>query len=447
MSAPMSPDSPVFEFGEFRVDASKRLLYKSGQVVPILPKAFDLLAFLIQQRNRPIEKEEILRALWPGTFVSEANLTQNVSVLRKALGESPSEHRFIITVPGKGYRFAAHVRETVPALGDPARARQLTAKGRHLLNKRLTDAISESITWFLQATDEDPEFAPAWVGLADAYALLSLYGALTPRDVFPKSRAAALNALKFDSQLASAHNALGVVELFYAWDWTAAEQAFRRAISLDPAFADAHQRYAVSLIVKHRFSDAREALATAQALDPLSRITATFAGYPDYYERHYAAAARQFRVVLQIDPNFSMAHFRLGLTLAHQGDYAGAIAELEESKRLSNDRDVVAALGRVHAMRGDAAGAHAAIEELHARSRDTFVPAYAVSAIYAALGDHDAAFHWLTRAIDERSYWVIYFSVDPALDPLRADPRFEALRRAAGLGDASHDSRGIPDRA
>jgi DNA-binding winged helix-turn-helix (wHTH) protein len=229
---------PVFEFGEFRLDAAARLLSRNGQVVPILPKAFDLLVFLVQHRNRTLEKDELLKAVWPGTFVSEANLTQNISVLRKALGESPREHRYIITVPGRGYRFAAQARETVPALGDRPRAQQLTAKGRHLLNKRLTETINESITWFLQATDEDPEFAPAWVGLSDAYALLSLYGASVPRDVFPKARAAAQNALRFDSTLAEAHNALGVVELFYAWDWPAADRAFRRAIALDPQYAD-----------------------------------------------------------------------------------------------------------------------------------------------------------------------------------------------------------------
>ena len=354
-------------------------------------------------------------------------------MLRKTLGESPREHRYIVTIPGRGYRFAAPAREPVAAIGDRTRAGQLTAKGRHLLNKRLTEAICESITWFLQATDEDPEYAPAWVGLADAYALLSLYGASQPRDAFPKSRAAAQNALRFDPSLAEAHNAIGVVELFFQWNWAAAERAFRDALALNPDYADAHQRHAVLLIVMRRFDEARAALARAQALDPLSRIIATFAGYPAYYERDYAAAIRQFRVALQMDPNFSMAHFRLGLALAHAGDFDAALAELQVSKRLSNDRDVVAALGRVHAMRGDRKDAEAAIAELTERSKDTFVTAYAMAAIHAALGESGAALDWLERAIDERSYWLIYLNVDPALDALRAEPRFNELRKRAGL--------------
>lgn len=430
----MSVPANTLEFDEFRLDVEKRQLSRSGQVVPILPKALDLLIFLVQQRHRPLGKDEILRAVWPGTFVSEANLTQNVSVLRKALGESPRDHRFIVTIPGRGYRFSSPVRELVVPIGDRSRAEQLTAKGRHLLNKRLTETISESISWFIKATDEDAAYAPAWAGLADAYALLSLYGASLPADVFPKSKAAAVSALRLDSGLAAAHNALGVVALFYEWDWGAAERAFRRAIEIDPAFADAHQRLAVLLIVQRRFAEARKALATAQALDPLSRIIATFAGYPGYYSGDYVEAERHFRLVLQMDPDFSMAHFRLGLTLAHQGRFDSAIAELHVSKRLSNDRDVVAALGRVHAMRGDRAAAQAAIGELADRSKDTFVTSYARAAIHAALGEPATALDWLERALDERSYWLIYLDVDPALDSLRQEPRFAALRARAGLG-------------
>lgn len=301
------------------------------------------------------------------------------------------------------------------------------------MNRRLTETITESITWFLQATDEVPDYAPAWVGLADAYALLSLYGASRPHDVFPKSRAAADNALRFAPGLAEAHNAVAVVELFFQWDWTAAERAFRSALSLDPDYADAHQRYAVLMIVLRRFDEARAALARAQALDPLSRIIATIAGYPAYYERDYESAIRQFRLALQMDPNFSMAHFRLGLALAQQGQFDAALDELHISKQLSNDRDVVAALGRVHAMRGDRAAAHAALEELGARSKDTFVTSYARAAIHAALGDTGAALDWLERALEERSYWLIYLNVDPALDAIRSDPRFAAVPQRAGL--------------
>ncbi|MFA5909910.1 MAG: tetratricopeptide repeat protein [Vicinamibacterales bacterium] len=425
----MAAGGPVFEFDEFRLDAGKRLLSKSGQVVAILPKAFNLLVFLVQHRHRALDKDEILHGVWPGTFVSEANLTQNISVLRKALGESPREHRYIVTVPGRGYRFAAEVHEPLPSTGNQVRAHKLTTRARHWLNKRLTETILEAITGFIEATDADPEFAPAWVGLSDAYALLSLYGASLPAAVFPRAKAAAETALRFDPGQAEAHNALGVVELFYEWNWPAAEQAFQRAIALNPNYGDAYQRYGLYLTAMGRFDEARRALARAEALDPLSRIIPTIAGYPAYYGRDYQAAARQFRHVLQVDPNFSMAHFRLGLALAQMGRFDEALAELGISKQLSNDRDVVAALGRVHAMMGNTAAALEAVKELHVRSKSTFVPSYSVAVIYAALGQTATALEWLQRAFAERSYWMIYRNIDPALDPLRIEPGFDAIAR------------------
>lgn len=423
----------VFEFHDFRIDAAKRLLFRAGQPVPLVPKAFDILLFLVEHRDRVVTKAELLKAIWPDTFVEEANLTQNVSVIRRALGELPQEHKSIITIPGRGYRFSAEVREPLPAAGENSQAYQLFLKGRHFLNKRLTKTLGEAITLFLQSTDADPTFAPAWVGLADAYALLSLYGASMPRDVFPKSKAAAMTALKLDPALAEAHNSLGVVELFYEWNWPAAERAFRRAIELNPEYGDAHQRHGIYLTAMGRFAEAHAALDRAQALDPLSRIIATIAGYPFYYARDFDAAVRQYRRVVEIDPGFSMAHFRMGLALAQQGRHAQAIEELLISKGLSNDRDVVAALGLVHAMMGDRAQAETEMADFRERSRDTFVSPYQMAAIYAALGDRDPAFEWLEKAFVDHSYWIIYLNVDPALDPLRDDARFTDLRRRAGL--------------
>jgi DNA-binding winged helix-turn-helix (wHTH) protein/Flp pilus assembly protein TadD len=407
----------VFEFAKFRMDVPKRLLFREGQAVALVPKAFDTLAFLVQHRDRVVTKDEVMQAVWPDTFVEEANLTQNISVVRKALGESPKDHRFIVTVPGRGYRFAAEVHEPLP-VHESSQACQLYLKGRHFLNKRLTPSLHQAITCFRQSTDEDPTYAPAWVGLADAYALLSLYGASMPRDVFPKSKAAAETALRLDPAMAEAHNSLGVVELFYEWHWAGAEQALTRAIELNPAYGDAHQRYGILMTARGRFAEAKAALQRAQEADPLSRIIATIAGYPYYYGRDYAGAVRQYRLVIETAPEFSMAHFRLGHEL---------------SKKLSNDRDVVAALGRVHAMTGDRAAAEAAIAELHERSKDTFVSPYALATIYAALGDTGEAITQLEKAFDDRSYWIIYLNVDPALDALRHLPAFDAIRHKARL--------------
>ncbi|MGE3273890.1 MAG: winged helix-turn-helix domain-containing protein [Vicinamibacterales bacterium] len=431
----------VLEFEGFSLSTAHRLLLRNHRPVALPPKAFDILCVLVANRDRVVTKSELLSAVWPDTFVEEGNLAQNISVLRRALGESAREHRCIVTVPGRGYRFAADVRAPVEPARDVSPAEPWFRKGRHLLDKRLTSTLREAITCFLQATDEDPAFAPAWAGLADAYALLSLYGASMPREAFPKSKAAAQTALRYDPNLAEAHNALGVVALFFDWNWLEAETALSRAIALNPALGDAHQRYGIYLTTRGRFDEASVVLERAQSLDPLSRITATIAAYPAYYSGRFDVAAKQLRHVLEVDPRFSMAHFRLGLTLAHLGRFAQALEELAIARALSNDRDVVAAEGLVQAMQGNRAGADAALAELNERSRETFVSPYTLATIHAALGDHDTAFTLLERAMADRSYWIIYLDVDPALGPLRSDARFDALRSAVDLIDGPGLSR------
>lgn len=306
-------------------------------------------------------------------------------------------------------------------------AYHLFIKGRYYLHKRLNEVMPRAIEYFQQAIDVDPVYAPAYVGLADCYPLLSLYGALEPREAYPKAKAAARRALEIDDALAEAHNSLGVIKLFYEWDWTGAEQAFQQAIELNPGYADAYQRYGMLLVARGRFEEATVQFDHAQALDPLSLITKTISGYAYYYGRRYDAAVERFQEVIEMDRNYSMAHFRLGLTYAQQGKFDEALAELQTSSQLSGDRDVVAALGYVHGLQGDAPAAVDALEELKRRETAGFVSAYDKALVNLGLGDYQQALAWLEEAYKERSYWLIYIQIDPALDPLRTNPRFAEL--------------------
>ncbi len=306
-------------------------------------------------------------------------------------------------------------------------AYHLFIKGRYYLHKRLNEVMPRAIEYFQQAIDVDPVYAPAYVGLADCYPLLSLYGALEPREAYPKAEAAARRALEIDDSLAEAHNSLGVIKLFYEWDWTGAEQAFQQAIELNAGYADAYQRYGMLLVARGRFDEATVQFDHAQALDPLSLITKTISGYAYYYARRYDAAVERFQEVIEMDRNYSMAHFRLGLTYAQQRKFDEALVELQTSSRLSGDRDVVAALGYVHGLQGDASSALEALEELKQRETAGFVSAYDKALVNLGLGDLDQALAWLEEAYKERSYWLIYIQFDPALDPLRTNPRFAAL--------------------
>jgi TolB-like protein/Flp pilus assembly protein TadD len=316
---------------------------------------------------------------------------------------------------------------------ESTQAYHLFIKGRYHLHKRLAESIQRAIEYFQQAIDVDPAYAPAYVGLADCYPLLSLYGALEPREAYPKAEAAARRALEIDDSLAEAHNSLGVIKLFYEWDWDGAEQSFKQAIELNPGYADAYQRYGMLLVARGRFDEATVEFDHAQALDPLSLITKTISGYAFYYARRYEEAVERFREVVEMDRNYSMAHFRLGLTYAQQSRFDEAIAELQVSAQLSGDRDVVAALGYVHGLKGDTAKAQAAFAEIKEREKAGFVSAYDKALINLGLGDREQATDWLEEAYKERSYWLIYMQVDPAIDPLRTSPRFaELLKKVVG---------------
>lgn len=315
---------------------------------------------------------------------------------------------------------------------DSTEAYHLFIKGRYYLNKRLIETIRKAIQYFQQAIEIDPAYALAYVGLADCYPLLNLYGELTPREAYPKAEAAARRALSIDDSLAEAHNSLGVIKLFYEWDWTGAERSFRQAIELKPGYADAHQRYGMLLVSGGRFAEASAELEQARELDPLSLITKTISGYPFYYARDFDRAALRFREVIDTDQSYSMAHFRLGLTCAQQGQTEPALAELEHSSQLSGDRDVVAALGYVYGLANKKSEAQAALAELEKREQVGFVSAYDKALIYVGLGETNAALDWLEKAFEERSYWLIYLPVDPVLDPLRASPRFTELLKKIG---------------
>ncbi|MEP6903473.1 MAG: DPP IV N-terminal domain-containing protein, partial [Actinomycetota bacterium] len=190
----------------------------------------------------------------------------------------------------------------------------------------------------------------------------------------------------------------------------------------------AHQRFGMFLTSRERFDEAIIEFERARELDPLSLITKTISGYPFYYSRQFEKAAEHFAEVIAMDENYSVAHFRLGLTYAQLGEFEKAIIELEKSTRLSGDRDVVAALGYVHGLTGNSAEAKIALDELNERGKKGFVSAYDKVIVYAGTGDAENALDWLEKAYEERSYWLIYLKSDPSLDSLRTNPRFIALQ-------------------
>lgn len=605
-------------FGSFLLDPVERVLLRDGEPLALTPKSFETLLTLVENSGHIVPKDELLRRVWPGTFVEEATLAQNVFTLRKALGDSPEGHLYIETVPKRGYRFTARVqvieqtsahstrrvwlrillvaavvsvvagaayvvgrrsgpRNSLPPgrvmlavlpfqnlSGDPQQeylsdglteemitqlgrmnserlgviartstmryrdtpksvdqigrelgvsfilegsvrrtgdhvrvsaqliqvkdqthlwaenydrdlrdvlalqsdvaraiaheiavnltpqqqnrlagarpvdreAYDLYLKGRYFWNKRSEDGFTKAIEYFQQAIAQDPNYAQAYAGLADAYALLgSMPNAEIPRkEAMPLARAAALKALQIDESLAEAHTSLAFVRMHYDWNWPGAEKEFQRAIELNPDYATAQQWHAYDLMVMGRTEESLAEIHRAQELDPLSLIINTDAVELMYYARRYDEAIRQGRKTIDMDPGFALVHEFMGLVYLQMKQYTEAIAELQEGFRVSGNRiDFLSDVAIGYALAGRTDEARQILQKLKKGSTKRFdMPVY-LSRVYRDLGEKDQALFWLEKAYQERDGSLILLQVDPGNDSLRSDRRFQDLLRRVGL--------------
>jgi eukaryotic-like serine/threonine-protein kinase len=307
-------------------------------------------------------------------------------------------------------------------------AYELYLKGRFFWNKRTGADLRKAIDYFNQAIAEDPNYALAYAGLADCYDLLCEYSELSPKESYPKAKAAAIKALELDDTLGEAHTSLAYSLINYDWDWRSAEREYQRAIQLNPNYATAHQWYAECLSMLERHTEAITEIKRAQQLDPLSLIINQGVGGKYFYARRYDEAMAQFQRTVELYPHFPPTHQRLGWCYAQKRMYDEAIAEMKKAVDLSgNSTQMFAALGYAYATAGRRDTAQTIIAELERRSEESYVDHYFVATIFAALGEKDEAFALLDKASAERSYWMPWLNIDPQLDNLRSDSRFDAL--------------------
>ena len=309
-------------------------------------------------------------------------------------------------------------------------AYQLYLRGRFFWNKRTGQNLNKAADYFGQAIAADPNYALAYVGLADAYVLMPFYGAGAPQDCYPKAKAAAEKALELDNSLAEAHTSLAQV-FCYHLELHPAVREFERAIELNPNYPTAHQWYGSSaLTALGQFDKAIAEVKRAIELDPLSLVINTDLGNTLYRARRYDDAIAQMRKTLEMDPGFYYAHWNLGSALAAKGALGPAIEEYQKARSLNDDPSMLGLLGRALAVSGNRTEAMKILEQLNTISKERYVSAYSFALIHLGLGDKDEALRYLEKAYEDRAGELLrYIRVDPLLDPLRGDPRFEALVR------------------
>jgi TolB-like protein/DNA-binding winged helix-turn-helix (wHTH) protein/Flp pilus assembly protein TadD len=307
-------------------------------------------------------------------------------------------------------------------------------KGRYFWNKRTADGLKVALAYFNEAIDEDPKYPQAYSGLADTYALLGdwQYGVMTPKEAFPKAKAAAIKALELDSTLGEAHNSLAFALDGFDWNFDAAGNEFRRAIELNPGYATAHHWYAWHLGLLGRFDEAVAEMRKAQNLDPLSLIINADLAEILVLAHHYDESIAQSRKTIEMDPNFALAHNQLAQAYLQKHMYEEAVTELQKAVRLSGDSlTCIANLARAYVAAGKRSEAEKLLSDLKKRSNPAYSNAPEIAIVYVSLGDKDQAMSWLEKGFEERFNPGVLLR--PGFDPLRSDSRFQNLRRRIGL--------------
>ena len=318
---------------------------------------------------------------------------------------------------------------------DNSEAYQLYLKGRYSWNRR-PRGLLDGIKYFEQAIEKDPNYALAYSGLADCYAALATWegGTISPAEAMLKANAAALKAVEFDETLAEAHASLGYIRLHYDWNWPEAEKQFKRAIELNSRYATAHHWYSHYLMTMGQTEASLVESRRALGLDPLDLIVSGHQPWHYYYAHDFGRVIELCHDKLASDPQAFWVHFELGRAYEQKRMFKEAISELTTAATLQKDMTfAIAALGHAFAVSGQSEKAQQLLSNLKKLSNQRYVSSADIAMIYVGLGDNDHAFAWLQKAFLERSWYLVLLRVDPRLDSLRSDPRFQELVSRVGL--------------
>jgi len=312
-------------------------------------------------------------------------------------------------------------------------AYRLYLQGRRLWDSRKEEDLFKSLEYFEKALKEDPAYAKAYTGIADTYSVITEYTSVPVKDAYKKAKQAALKALALDDTLAEAHTSLASIK-DWDYDWEGAELEFKRAIELNPGYATARHWYGWHLMCRGDFDDAFAEMKKAQELDPLSFIINDWLGEILYFSRRYEEALEQHKKNVELFPENTLIHANLGNTYVEMEKYEEALVELEKAMAMTGGHlDTKGYLGYAYAKSGRRDDARTIINELIKRTNQKYVSMVIIAAIYSALDEGDLAFQWLEKAYESHDIGLCFLKVDPQLDSIRSDPRFETMLKKVNL--------------
>ena len=449
----------VFHFDEFTLEVQERRLLRGAEAVRLSPKAYDMLVALVQQRGRLVTKDELLRRLWPESFVEEGGLTVHVSALRKALGEDTHRPIYIETVARSGYRFIAavtcdlaHEKPLTPsAITRPVELYELVGRGRsHLLSGSYFE-LQAAVDAFRSAIEIDPTYAPAHAGLARARCVEAAFHAVPHQEAFAEAKASALRALAMDSASADAQVALGTVLFLSEWDWTAAERSLHRALEINPDHTEALLQYGSLQEALGRLDDGLRCKQQALARDPRSPGVLVQIAISYWHQRKYDDTLVWAQRALEIDPKHMLAVQLINHIYMKIGDVnrfaAWTVRTVSQAivwgfpeERVAVLKQVTADMQHVYATAGLSGVRRFIVDQITNPQLDFDVllkMAFFRAVLYGDAGRLDEAFDCLDQAIAYRDPALVHLAVAPDWDSLRSDPRFAERLRSMRLAYAA----------
>ena len=356
--------------------------------------------------------------LWADNYDRD---TSDVLALHSDVARAIAREIQIVVTPEEVARLA-NVREVNPE------AHRLYLLGQYHYYKFNPADMGKAIEYLQQAITLDRQYAQPHVALGNIYGAMAFYGWTSPQDAWKKSRAAAAQALEIDSNLADAHALNASVDFYFNWEWKNAEENFRQAISLNPNYATAYQFYTWYLIAMSRTEEAQNNIRRALELDPLAIFAYSTASDVFYMSRQYDQAITQLQAALDLNGDDPLALSRLGWSYIQKGMFTEAISNMKRAVTLSPfNQELSWMLGHAYAMAGKTEEARKIIDDLHRIAEIQYVQPYGFALIHVGLEENDAALEWLEKAYQDRNSWMPFMQVEPRLDPLRSDPRFQDL--------------------